>query len=69
MLISSPIVILICAYVATIYGFLYLMFTTIPTVFGEAYGWPTSLAGLAYTPCECQAQPPVPDAQFSEPVY
>ncbi|KFH43289.1 putative transporter -like protein [Hapsidospora chrysogenum ATCC 11550] len=50
MLISSPIVILICAYVATVYGFLYLMFTTIPTVFGEAYGWPTSLAGLAYTP-------------------
>ncbi|KAL2758000.1 hypothetical protein ACRALDRAFT_1040113 [Sodiomyces alcalophilus JCM 7366] len=50
LLTRSPIVILICAYVSSIYGFLYLWFTTIPTVFGETYGWPTSFVGLAYTP-------------------
>lgn len=53
LLTRSPIVFLICSYVATIYGILYLMFTTIPTVFQETYGWPTSLVGLAYTPSKC----------------
>ncbi|PGG99750.1 hypothetical protein AJ80_09294 [Polytolypa hystricis UAMH7299] len=50
MLTTSPVVLLICAYVATVYGFLYLLFTTLPIVFSETYGWPTSLVGLAYTP-------------------
>ncbi|ROT41488.1 MFS general substrate transporter [Sodiomyces alkalinus F11] len=50
LLTMSPIVILICSYVSTIYGFMYLWFTTIPTVFQETYGWPTSYVGLAYTP-------------------
>lgn len=34
------------------YGMLYLMFTTIPSVFGDLYGWNVSIAGLAYAPCE-----------------
>ncbi|CAK7228698.1 hypothetical protein SCUCBS95973_006969 [Sporothrix curviconia] len=37
-------------YMATMYGMLYLMFTTIPTVFGDIYGWNVSIAGLAYAP-------------------
>ncbi len=41
----------LCFYTATVYGILYLMFTTIPTVFGEIYGWDASIAGLAYAPC------------------
>jgi len=51
LLTRSPIAFLICAYVATIYGFLYLLFTTIPTVFEEAYGWESRDTGLAYIGC------------------
>ncbi|KAF2671612.1 MFS general substrate transporter [Microthyrium microscopicum] len=50
LLTTSPIVILICSYCATIFGFLYLMMTTIPQVFSSTYGWTTSYVGLAYTP-------------------
>ncbi|KAF2403326.1 MFS general substrate transporter [Trichodelitschia bisporula] len=49
LLTKSPIAIMICGYIATVYGFLYLMFTTIPDVFRGSYGWSTSITGLAYT--------------------
>jgi hypothetical protein len=52
MLTRSPIVVLICSYAATVYGMLYLMFTTIPSVFEKTYGWSTNLTGLAYMPCK-----------------
>ena len=50
MLIKSPIVFVAAFYVAVCYGILYLMFTTIPTVFYNTYKWNSSLAGLAYAP-------------------
>ncbi|KIW97892.1 uncharacterized protein Z519_01476 [Cladophialophora bantiana CBS 173.52] len=48
LLAKSPIVLFISIYVATAYGLLYLMFTTLPTVFQEAYGWSLQLTGLSY---------------------
>ncbi|KAL4880369.1 major facilitator superfamily domain-containing protein [Aspergillus karnatakaensis] len=48
MLFRSPIVAIASVYVAISYGYLYLMFTTIPTVFQETYGFTTGTAGLAY---------------------
>jgi len=40
---------LICSYAATLFGILYLMFTTIPDVFNNSYGFTSSLSGLAYS--------------------
>ncbi|RVX67365.1 hypothetical protein B0A52_09146 [Exophiala mesophila] len=48
LLVKSPIVLLMSVFVATAYALLYLMFTTIPTVFEDTYGWSAQLAGLAY---------------------
>lgn len=48
LLTRSPIVFLLSIYIATVYGMLYLMFTTIPLVFTNTYGWSTELTGLAY---------------------
>jgi multidrug resistance protein len=48
LLTRSPIVFLISLYIATLYGIMYLMFTTIPLVFTNIYGWSTELTGLAY---------------------
>ncbi|OAP65784.1 hypothetical protein AYL99_01756 [Fonsecaea erecta] len=48
LLAKSPIVLFISIYVATAYALLYLMFTTLPTVFEEAYGWSLQLTGLSY---------------------
>lgn len=48
LLTRSPIVFLLSIYIATLYGLLYLMFTTIPLVFTNTYGWSTELTGLAY---------------------
>jgi MFS family permease len=48
LLTTSPIVFLICLYVAIVYGCLYLWFTTIPTVFEEKYNWSPRYTGLAY---------------------
>ncbi|KAJ5689118.1 hypothetical protein N7462_003510 [Penicillium macrosclerotiorum] len=45
---KSPIVLLLSAYMAVVYGLLYLFFTTIPSVFKNQYGFSTGLAGLAY---------------------
>ncbi|CAI7668988.1 unnamed protein product [Penicillium manginii] len=46
--VRSPIVLLLSTYLAIIYGFLYLFFTTIPSVFGNTYHWSTGISGLAY---------------------
>lgn len=47
LLIHSPIVTLIAFYIAVIYGCLYLLFTTITSVFEDTYNWPLSTSGLA----------------------
>ncbi|KAL4808632.1 major facilitator superfamily domain-containing protein [Aspergillus unguis] len=44
----SPIVFLFSLFAAVSYGYLYLMFTTITSVFEQQYGFSQSLAGLAY---------------------
>jgi hypothetical protein len=48
MLFFSPIVLLHSAFMAIIYGYLYLLFTTIPKVFQENYGFNSGTVGLAY---------------------
>ncbi|KAF8516470.1 major facilitator superfamily domain-containing protein [Hysterangium stoloniferum] len=35
-------------YVALLYGYLYLMFTTFPDLFSKTYGWGVGVSGLAY---------------------
>jgi MFS family permease len=47
-LLLSPVVFFISAYIATIYGCLYLLFTTVTHVFQDVYGWSTELSGLSY---------------------
>jgi MFS family permease len=44
----SPLVFFLSLYIATLYGILYLLFTTIPSVFEETYGFPVNLTGLVY---------------------
>lgn len=48
MLFLSPIVTLLSLYLATLYGYQYLMFTTIPRVFEGQYGFSKSSVGLVY---------------------
>lgn len=48
MLIFSPIVLLLSLYMAIVYGYLYLLFTTITSVYEEVYGWNSGVAGLSY---------------------
>ncbi|RJE25314.1 Major Facilitator Superfamily [Aspergillus sclerotialis] len=48
MLIFSPVVLLLSLYAALVYGLMYLLFATIPSVFGEQYGFNPGTAGLAY---------------------
>jgi hypothetical protein len=48
MLFLSPIVFLLSLYVAVIYGYLYLLFTTMTTVFEDNYGFSQGSVGLAY---------------------
>ncbi|QSZ33575.1 hypothetical protein DSL72_005143 [Monilinia vaccinii-corymbosi] len=48
MLIFSPIVFILSLYMALVYGLLYLLFTTITTVFTNKYHWAPELCGLAY---------------------
>ncbi|KAF8535122.1 putative MFS multidrug transporter [Trichophaea hybrida] len=47
-LFMSPIVLFLSTYMAIVYGYLYLLFTTFPTVFGVQYHFSTSTVGLAY---------------------
>ncbi|KAK2745569.1 hypothetical protein FQN57_003694 [Myotisia sp. PD_48] len=44
----SPIILLLSIYVAVVYGYLYLMFTTLAPVFVKNYGFSESNAGLAF---------------------
>ncbi|GIZ49507.1 hypothetical protein CKM354_001253700 [Cercospora kikuchii] len=44
----SPICTLMCVYMAIIYGFLYLLFTTFTYVFTSDYGFSSSIVGLVY---------------------
>ncbi|OCL04627.1 MFS general substrate transporter [Glonium stellatum] len=48
LLLTSPIVLLLSLYVSFVFGLLYLIFTTITTVYIETYNWPPDLCGLAY---------------------
>lgn len=49
MLFLSPIVLLLSLYMATLYGYQYLMFTTFPRVFQQqGYGFTNSSVGLVY---------------------
>ena len=48
MLFLSPIVFLISLYMATVYGYLYLMFTTFPRVFEGQYGFSNTSVGFTY---------------------
>ncbi|KAH7311276.1 major facilitator superfamily domain-containing protein [Stachybotrys elegans] len=48
MLRHSPIIIITAFYLAINYGFLYLFYTTFPSVFTGQYGFSTSIVGLSY---------------------
>lgn len=48
MLFLSPIVLLLSLYMAFIYGIMYLLFTTISSVFIGTYGLSQGLSGLAF---------------------
>ncbi|PBP26621.1 hypothetical protein BUE80_DR002411, partial [Diplocarpon rosae] len=48
LLICYPIVTVMCAYVAVLYGTLYLLFSTYSFLFRSAYGFSTSETGLVY---------------------
>jgi multidrug resistance protein len=48
MLFLSPIMFLLSLYMAVVYGLLYLLFTTITSVFIETYHWQPDICGLAY---------------------
>lgn len=48
MLVLSPLLFFLSMYIAFVYGVLYLLFTTIPIVFEETYGWGVGSTGLVY---------------------
>jgi multidrug resistance protein len=48
LLVGSPISMIMCLYMSTVYGVLYLLFTSMPLVFTSTYGWKTEMTGLAY---------------------
>lgn len=48
MLILSPIVLLLSTYAATVYGYMYLCFTTFPGIFEQQYGFSSGSSGLSY---------------------
>ena len=48
MLLFSPIVFLMSLYMALVYGYLYLMFTTFPRVFQGQYGFSNASVGFVY---------------------
>jgi MFS family permease len=48
MLVLSPIVFLLSLYIAFVFGVVYLLYTTIPTVFEETYGFDINQTGLVY---------------------
>jgi predicted MFS family arabinose efflux permease len=48
MLFFSPIVFLMSLYMAIVYGYVYLMYTTFPRVFQDQYGFSKGIVGLTY---------------------
>ncbi|KAF8531224.1 major facilitator superfamily domain-containing protein [Gautieria morchelliformis] len=48
LLTRSLICFMLSLFVAIVYGYLYLMFTTFPTLFTGIYGWGPGISGLAY---------------------
>lgn len=48
MLARSPIITGLSLYLALVYGYLYLLFTTFTTVFSEQYGFGTGVLGLSF---------------------
>lgn len=48
LLIFSPIVLLISLYTGIIFGLIFLLFTTFPSVFQDTYGFNAATSGLAY---------------------
>lgn len=48
MIVFSPIVLLLSLYAGTLYGLIFLLFTTFPGVFEETYHFGTGVSGLAY---------------------
>ncbi|ROV94317.1 hypothetical protein VMCG_08614 [Cytospora schulzeri] len=48
MLVRSPIVALFALYISVVYGYLYLMFTSVTEVFQEYYHFSTSISGLVF---------------------
>lgn len=48
MLFLSPAVIILSTYTAVVFAYLFLLFTTFPTVFEEQYHWGGGVSGLAY---------------------
>ncbi|KAL2861157.1 MFS transporter [Aspergillus lucknowensis] len=48
LLFQSPILFVISLYVALVFGVMYLLFTTFPSVFEDQYGFGTSISGLVY---------------------
>jgi MFS family permease len=48
MLFTSPIIFLLSIYIAFVFGLLFLLFTTITSVYIRQYGWSAEITGLAY---------------------
>lgn len=48
LLIFSPIVLLVSLYTGILFGLIFLLFTTFPSVFEDVYGFDPGVAGLAY---------------------
>jgi hypothetical protein len=48
LLTRSPIVFILSMYASIVYGYLYLLFTTIPRLYEEIYGFSQGKVGLAY---------------------
>ena len=48
LLFTSPIVFMMALFAAVTYGYMYLMFTTITSIFEDEYGFGPGIAGLAY---------------------
>ncbi|KAF9874341.1 hypothetical protein CkaCkLH20_08324 [Colletotrichum karsti] len=48
LLVLHPIVLILSAYFAIIYGYLYLFFTTVPMVFTDKYGFSAGSSGLTF---------------------
>jgi multidrug resistance protein len=48
LLMREPIVLILCSYIAIIYGTLYMMFAAYPIVYQEGRGWSEGIGGLAF---------------------